>query len=325
MMPKIILTTMLALLTVCVNAAHAQTKITYLFPAPGFLPAFSPWHIAKHKGYYASEGLDITFQSAKGGADAAKQIGLGNADIGGAIGDTPIIVRSNGVTVRAVALLGGRGLTQIVVRSDAGVKSFADLQGKKIGVLSFQDTTYYNLLAVLSSAKLTKSDASIQAVGPAGVVQLMISGDLQAISSVPEWTAAIRGADVKVDVHQIEPVFPSMAQVILASDKVIEERPDMVRKVVRATLKALREVMINPTQSALDYVEAVPRHKGKEKQIEAIMRSYGELVYKTDDMANLGKIDEKRMLAVQKFYHDHGIIQNAVPIKEIYTNSFVGG
>ncbi len=306
------------------TGAQAQTKITYLFPAPGFLPAFSPWQIARHKGYYKAEGLDITFQTAKGGADAAKQIGVGNVDIGGGIGDTPIIVRSNGVNVRAVALLGGRGLTQIVVRQDAGVKSFKDLKGKKVGVLSFQDTTYYNLLAVLSSAGLTKSDASIQAVGPAGVVKLMISGDVNAISGVPEWAAAIRAAGVKVDVHEIEPVFPAMAQVILASDKVINERPDMVRKVVSATMKAFKEVMNNPEQAAKDFVAAVPQHRGKEKFIEGIMKDYGRMVYKTDDAASLGKIDETRMARVQKFYLDNGIIQKAVPVKELYTNQFVG-
>ena len=47
-----------------------------------------------------------------GGVDVAKQIGAGNAIIGGAIGDTPIIVRANGVPVKAVAVLGAGALTQ---------------------------------------------------------------------------------------------------------------------------------------------------------------------------------------------------------------------
>ena len=33
-----------------------------------------------------------------------------------------------------------------------------------------------------------------------GVVQLMISGDLNAISAVPEWTAAIQAAGVAVEI-----------------------------------------------------------------------------------------------------------------------------
>ena len=83
--------------------------------------------------------------------------------------------------------------------------------------------------------------------------------------------------------------------------------------------------MNNPEQAAKDFVAAVPQHKGKEKFIEGIMKDYGRMVYKTDDAASLGKIDETRMARVQKFYLDNGIIQKAVPVKELYTNQFVGG
>ena len=46
--------------------ADAAEDITYLLPAPAFLPAFSPWMVAKARGYYEEEGLNVTFQVAKG-------------------------------------------------------------------------------------------------------------------------------------------------------------------------------------------------------------------------------------------------------------------
>lgn len=306
------------------GTAQAQTKMTYLFPAPDFLPAFSPFHIARHKGYYKAEGLEPTFQVGKGGADVAKQVGVGNADLGGGIGDTAIIVRANGVEVRGVALLGGRTLTQITARRDANIKTFADLKGKKLGVLAFQDTTYYNMLGALRSAGLGKGDADIQAVGAAGIVQLMISGSLNAISGPPEWAANIEAAGVAVDILEIEPVFPAMAQAILASDKTIKEKPQVIRGFVRATLKAVGEIMANPEQASKDYVAAVPQHAGKEKQMEDIMRRYNTMVYRVANPADLGKFDEKRLAAVQKFYIDNQIVQTAVPIKDTFTNEFIG-
>jgi len=305
-------------------AAQAQQKLVYLFPAADFLPAFSPFHIAKAKGYYKAAGLDVEFQVGKGGADVAKQVAVGNADMGGGIGDTPIIVRANGLTVKGVALLGGRTLTAITVRKDANIKSFADLKGKKIGVLAFQDTTYYNLLGVLKSANLGKDDANIQAVGPAGVVQLMIAGSLDAISGVPEWTAAIQAAGVQVDVFDIESVFPAMAQAILASDKMIAERPAAVKGFVNATLKAIREIMADPEAASKAYVAAVPQHAGKEKAMEAIMRRYTTAVYAHKNPADLGKFDPERMAKVQKFYVDNAIVQTAVPIAETFTNAMIG-
>jgi NitT/TauT family transport system substrate-binding protein len=313
-----------AVVALTATAAHAQTeKITYLFPAPDFLPAFAPFQIAKAKGYYKAEGIDVDFQVGKGGADVAKQVAVGNADMGGGIGDTPLIVRANGLTVKGVALLGGKSLTSIYVRKDAGVKSPADLKGKNIGVLSFQDTTYYNLLAVLANAGLKKEDASIQAVGPAGIVQLMISGGLHAISGVPEWAGAIEAANVPLDRYGIDSIFPAMAQAILASDKAVKERPKAVGGFVRATLKAVAEIMADPEKASKDYVAAVPQHAGKEKAMEAVMRRYSELVYAPAQGFKPGQFDQARMEKVQKFYVDNKIVETAVPIADTFTNEFV--
>lgn len=307
------------------GAAFASQTITYLFPAPDFLPAFAPFHLAKAKGYYKAEGLDVTFQVGKGGADVAKQVALGNADLGGGLGDTSMIVRANGLQVRGVALLGGKALNQIVVRKDAGVSSLKDLKGKKIGVIAFQDTGYYTLLGALASQGLSKDDLSIQAVGNAGIVQLMISKNLDAISSVPDWTAAIQAAGVDVDVYPVNEIFPAMSQAILASDAIIKERPQAVAGFVRATLKAVKDIIDDPKAASVAYVAAVPQHKGKEAAIEDVLRRYVEFVYKVDKPTDLGRFDPERLAKVQKFYLDSGIVNAAVPVSELYTNDFING
>lgn len=309
-------------LSLMAATAFAAEKMTYLFPAPDFLPAFAPFQLAKAKGYFDDAGLEVTFQVGKGGADVAKQVAVGNADLGGGIGDTPLIVRANGLAVKGVALLGSEALTQITWRKDAGINSIADLKGKSIGVLSFKDTTYYNLLAVLADAGLSKDDVNIQAVGPGGMIKLMISGDLQAISGVPEWTSAIRGAGVEVEVTPINEIFPAMAQAILTSEDTIKNRPEVVSGFVGAVVKGYKDIIADPEQASKDYVAAVPQHAGKEKIMEGIMRDYVRLVYGSD-VDNFGKFDESRLKAVQDFYVANEIVREAVPIGDTYTNEFV--
>ncbi|MCR4269439.1 ABC transporter substrate-binding protein [Nitratireductor sp. ZSWI3] len=312
-----------AMLAASATAALAAEKVTYLFPAPDFLPAFAPFQLAKSKGYFEAAGLEVSFQVGKGGADVATQVAVGNADLGGGIGDTPIIVRANGLDIRGVALLGGRGLTQLAWRKDSGITGPADLKGKSIGVLAFQDTTYYNLLGVLASAELTKADADIQAVGPGGIIQLTIAGKLQALSGVPEWIAAIEAAGVEMDQMPVDEVFPAMAQAIIASDKTVAERPEVVRGFVGAVLKAVGDISADPAQAASDYVAAMPQHAGKEAEIEGILRSYATLVYPEGENQPLGAFDPERIAKVQSFYVDSGIVQTAVPVEDLYTNDFV--
>lgn len=304
-------------------AAEAAEEVTYLFPAPDFLPAFAPFQLAKSKGYFDEAGLDVTFRVGKGGADVATQVAAGNADLGGGIGDTPIIVRANGLDVRGVGLLGGHGLTQLAWRKDSGITGTADFKGKNVGVLSFQDTTYYNLLGVLASAGLSKQDANIQGVGPGGIIQLMIAGQLDAMSGVPEWIAAVQGAGVEVEQVPVDTIFPAMAQAIIASDETIAERPEVVRGFVNAVLKGVRDIEADPAQAAKDFVAAVPQHAGKEAEVEAIFIAYAQKVYPEVEGQPLGAFDPERIKAVQDFYLGQGIVQTAVPVEDLYTNEFV--
>ena len=311
-----------AFLALAPLAAAAQEAVTYLFPAPDFLPAFAPFQLAQNKGYFAEEGLDVAFRVGKGGADVATQVAVGNADLGGGIGDTPIIVRANGLDIRGVALLGGRGYTQLAWREDSGIKSPADLAGKRIGVLSFQDTTYYNLLGVLASAGLTQADADIQAVGAGGIIQLSISGDLDAISAVPEWIVAIEGAGVEMGQMPVDEVFPAMAQAVLASDETVAERPEMIRGFVAALTRAVDEIVANPAAAASEYVSFMPQHEGQEATIETIMREYAQKVYPPAEGQPFGAFDPERLKAAQDFYLEKDIVREAVPIEDLYTNDF---
>jgi NitT/TauT family transport system substrate-binding protein len=311
-----------AVLATVPGASFAQEKVSYLFPAPDFLPAFTPFQVAREKGYYEEAGLEVTWAVGKGGADVAKQVAVGNVDLGGGIGDTPLIVRPNGLDVKAVAVLGGKALTQIVIRKDSGATDIAGLKGKDLGVLSFQDTTYYNLLAALASVDLNKSDANIQAVGPAGMIKLMISGDLDAISGTPDWTAAIEGAGVELTVIPINDLFPAMAQAILASDKIIEERPEVVRGFVQATLKGMRDVMTDPKGSSKLLSETMPQFEGKAAMLEDIMKRYTELVYATEDMTKLGMIDAERVADVAAFYKDVEIVTDVLATEDYFDNAF---
>lgn len=308
-----------------ITGAQAQQPlqdITYLLPAPGSLPAFGPWMVAKQRGYFAAEGLNVNFQTARGGVDSAKQVGAGNAVVGGAIGDTPIIVRSNGVPVKAIAVIGGRALMQLAVNKDK-VPTLKDLKGKTITVLAFQDTTFFALLGVLATQGLTKNDVNAQAVGPVNIWKLFAAGQSDAMAGTPEWTIQARKEAPKMNIESIpsDTVFKSMAQAIVASDETIQKNPELLRKIVRATLKGMKALMDDPAAAAVDYAKAIPEFTGKEAELTEIFKAYNTFVYPGQKI--LGEMDESRLSALQDFYLKEGIIEKTTPVKELYTNQFL--
>jgi len=302
--------------------AQPLQEITYLLPAPGTLPAFGPWMLAQAKGYYKAEGLDVKFVAARGGVDVAKQVGAGNAVIGGAIGDTPIIARAQGIPVKAVAVLGAGSLMQLVSHKEERIESPRELKGKTVTVLAYTDTTYYALLGMLSKVGLTKNDVNIQAAGPAGVWQQFAAKKAVAMAGVPDWTVMVMDAGSQVDILPADVYFKSMAQAILASDETIQKNPQLIQKLVRATLKGMRDIMANPKDAAAVYVKHVPVHQGKEANMQKTFEMFNQYVYAKQKVPGL--MDEARLAELQKFYVTNGVVPKEVPVKDLYTNQFVG-
>lgn len=304
--------------------AHAEQLKTvhYLLAAPETLPAYAPWVLADKLGYYAKAGYDVKFSVGQGGVDVAKQIGAGNADLGSAMGDTPIIVRPNGIKIKNVALMGGGALTVITVRPDAGVKTLKDLKGKTIAVISYQDTTYYATIGALAAVGVNKNQVHFEAVGPAGVTMFVKSGKAQACGCTPDWSEAnIKVALPNALVFPTQDYFPSMAQSIVASDAMIKKDPQMIRAVVQATLKGMELIQKDPVAAADEYIKFEPMYADKRDYIIAAFKAYAKYEYKPQAVP--GEIDPATLAKLEQFYLAHKIVQKSTPVSELYTNQFV--
>jgi NitT/TauT family transport system substrate-binding protein len=312
----------LAALALQPRPAAALEKVTYLLPAPASLPAFAPWVLAKHLGYYKDAGYDVQFVTARGGVDVAKQVGVGNAPIGVALGATPVIVRANGVPVKTVAVVGGGGLAIVVGRTDRGIQDFASLKGKTITTMSFQEAGYYAFLGTLASKGIQKSAVNVEAVGPAGVVGLVAAGKADGCICTPDWEVDVeRAFPGKTVAMPLADSFPTMAQGIVASDTVIKTKPKLVRALVQATLKGMKYVMADPAKAAKAYIAALPAFKGKEDLMREILAKYAERTYGGQKVP--GAMDPQKLAALQDAYLKQGVIQKKTPIDELYTNEFV--
>jgi len=310
-----------ALLLAAPPSAPAAESVTYLFPAPPSLPAFGPIRLAQGKGYFAQSGLDVNFAVGRGGVDVAKQVGAGNAPLGDIVADGPIMVRQNGVPIKIVAVFGGHGFMQLVVREDSGIQKPADLKGKTISVMSFQDTTFYALLGLLASVGLTQDDLNIQSAGPSGVWEFVATGKSSGMAGVPDWIPPVQAARVKVKIIPTDEFFPHIAQGIGVSDQVLKEKPELVHRFVKAALRGMKDIMDDPDKAADEFVSFVPEWKGKEGAVKATFRYYATLVY--PGQPRLGEVNVQRLSSLQDFYLAKGIISRKSPVEDLYSNDFI--
>jgi len=97
----------------------------------------------------------------------------------------------------------------------------------------------------------------------------------------------------------------------------------LIQKLVRATLKGMKDIMANPKEAAISYVQHVPAHKGKEASIQSVFEMYNKYVYSNQKMP--GQMDETRLGELQKFYVSNAVVPKEAPLKDLYTNQFVSG
>src|SRR5260370_34571327 len=89
-----------------------------------------------------------------------------------------------------------------------------------------------------------------------------------------EWADTIGTAGIELDYYPIEGIFPAMAQAILASDKIIKERPSAVGGFVKSIMQAVGACMADPAGASADFIAAVPQHAGKEKEMQRMLRRH---------------------------------------------------
>src|SRR5262249_36945917 len=205
------------------------------------------------------------------------------------------------------------GFMQLVVREDSGIEKPADLKGKTITVMSYQDTTFYALLGLLASAGLTQNDVDIQSAGPTGVWEFVATGKSVGMAGGPGWIPPVQGAGGEVKGIPTDEYFPPMAPSIPGSAQIIKGKPAMGRNFVHAALHGMKDIMDDPDKATDDFASFVPEWKGKEGAVRFALNMYAKLVY--PGQKQLGEVNAERLAKLQEFYLAKGFIQKATPVE----------
>jgi NitT/TauT family transport system substrate-binding protein len=101
-----------------------------------------PFFLAKARGLYAAEGLDVTLVPGRGSALTAQTVGAGQYDIAQADLTTMALLRAKGAPVKAFLVQFPRTSFGCVGAKDENIAHWKDLAGKKVGVTQGAPETY---------------------------------------------------------------------------------------------------------------------------------------------------------------------------------------
>lgn len=227
---------MVVLCGVMTRAAAAADKLIVGKAFPTSF-AFVPINVGVESGIMAKYGLNVTILGFQGAAKLQQGITAGDVDIGLGAGTDMAFVKK-GAPDKAVAAMAGPPLAYgIFGGADTGINTVQDLKGKRIAVASPNSLVYW----------LTRHLSDSLGWGLDGIQTIYVSGGMAANIAMLK-TRQVDGMTIGIDVaHTLEKqgqgkvlgnygnyVKVFITHAIFASDTLIAQRPDVLRRFLAA-------------------------------------------------------------------------------------------
>jgi NitT/TauT family transport system substrate-binding protein len=325
----VVLTGALALaLPGLVTPAAAQTKLklvlNWKYQGPQGM-----FFLADDRGYFKAEGLEVTLDQGNGSGAAVPLVANGTYDAG--FGDINALIefaakRPDDAPI-AVYVMFNRPPFTIAVKADSPIKSPKDLEGKTIGGAANDGA----LKLFPAFCKLTKIDCSkvtITNMQPNLREQMLMQGQVDGVFgyvNTIRFSAKLMGVtdqqlryinfgDYGMDLY---------SNGIIVSKKLVKEKPDAVRGLVRAINKGVVDSLkdIDAAVAAVAKREPLIKIPVERDRFDATLKD--EMNHPEIAQIGLGNVDPVRLKRSIDILVEANALPRTPSVDEIFTPAFL--
>ena len=281
---------------------------------------WSPFYVARYKGFYHEEGLDVDIvYSTRGSAGPIEQVAAGNVDFGTSTTDTIVMSGSKGVDVVSIYPHEPVNVFYVLSKKEKNINTPEDLMGKQIGMISSASGSYSNLLVILNSFSMNEDQINLVFTGPA-VITSFLEDKVDAIACHLSQKLVIESKDVEINVIKAYDFTNIGAGHIITSNRMIQSDPELVEKFVRATKRGLQYAVDHPEETVDIFIHYNP-DAAKERDVHrnfwnAFIDVHGYKEYVPQNYTKEYWEDAQNVL------FDIGLVDEKIDVTKIYTNQF---
>src|SRR3954471_13915263 len=307
------------------TSAAAQEKLN-VFMNWTIHGGHGPWFIAKQKGYFAAEGLDVNISRGFGSGDTVKKVITGVADIG--YTDPVPIVQAIAEGQPIKVFMGGymsEPCTVHSAREGGNITNPKALEGK-IFAGPPGDACIILLPAVMQRAGAAASKVKIENMDAPARLPMMAAGRIDAAADFSGaeilWEKGLKQAGKSLVSFSYDKYIEKYGLMLIASDKMIKERPETLRKVSLALLRGYQDHIKDPDAAAAAILQAHPELD--KDYIYASSRNLTNLIWdETTRAKGVGVISKAKMQSTIDLINQYWKLPKKVEPDDVYTNSFV--
>jgi len=304
------------------QAASAPDLTTIRLPM-GYIPniQYAPFYVAVAKGYYAEAGFKIEFDYSFE-TDGVALVGANELPFAIVSGEQVLMARAQGLPVTYVMAWWQEYPVAIIARASLGLKSPADLKGRRIGLPGLFGANYIGLIATLHQVGLSEDQVTLESIG-FHQVEAFASGQQDiVVGYITNEPIQLRRQGYEVTVFPVADYVRLASNGILTNETMLREHPDVVRRFVQATLKGLQDTIANPDEAyeiSKAFVEDLAQ-ADRDTQMEILRTA---IHYWQAEDRPLGTSDPKAWENMQQVLLAMGLIPQEQDLTQAFTNQFV--
>ncbi len=309
----------LAALGAAPNQASAQetvsVRLKWLAQAQ-----FAGLYVAKAKGYYTAEGLNLTINPGGPNLNAESLVASG-ADtfaVGGGT-EASLASRDKKLPIVTLGMLHQRTPVVMVVLEDSPIQKIQDFKGKKI--TSFFTGLQHTVTAMLTNQGMSPSDYSLTAQAVSMTPFINRETDVAMVTLYNELNV-LKARGVKVRIFAPDDYGVSVPRdSLITSEKMIAEKPKAVQGFMNATLRGWKYAIKNQSE-ALDIVMAAA--PGLERGHQTLMlQEVGKLMLAdTGTTEGLGALNMPRLKAAHDMLLNAKVLSGPVDFNTAFDLKF---
>jgi NitT/TauT family transport system substrate-binding protein len=223
-------------------------------------PLDMPYYVAQQRGFFREEGLEAEIILMKAIQTVQSLLG-GSIEFGTATG-TAVSAAVSGADVRVVMALTDRPSFDLIAQPS--ITSVQQLRGKKIGVSAVGSLGEILARQILLAYKVPPNQVTIL---PLGISQLSYSalkaGAVEAIMASPPVNYVAQDQGFR-KLAAGGDVYRSIQGGLVTTRAIISERPELVTRAIRATLRAVRLIK-NDRKYGIEFVKGPFLDIGRER------------------------------------------------------------
>ncbi len=290
----------------------------------GFVPnvQFAPFYVAVERGYYADEGIQIQFDYSFE-TDGVRLVGAGELPFSLVSGEQVLLARAQGLPVVYVMAWWNDYPIAVAAPRQGDIERPQDLVGRQVGIPGTFGASYVGFRALLHAVGVTEEQLTLESIG-FNQVEVLVAEQVEAVvvyaNNEP---LQLEARGVPVELFRVADYVQLASNGLLTNEQTLLDRPELVRGMVRASLRGLQDTLENPDQAfevCKRYVEGLSELSDADQQLQRQVLAASIDFWRSEQP---GRSDPAAWENMQSILLEMGLLSEPQDLSAAFTNEYL--